>query len=149
MMRNIKKTILVVLTATLLLGATPAFAQLAGTWVGTGTGNAYPRSGVVIYPWQDWKGEIPNSEDVFTGEWYDSLGNYGIFKGKAEWIDDETAIAKGAWYWYDPLGPSNQPKYGGDFEMTFYVGDEICDGIWTTIWPSTGAQGTMEGWKVE
>lgn len=146
---KLSKIVAMAAVLVLALGATSAFAQLAGIWEGTGTGNAYPHPGVVIYPWQNWKGEIPNSQDVFTGEWYDANGNHGIFKGEVEFSPiPEIAYAKGAWYWYDPLGPSTQPVYGGDFEMTFYYLDGRCNGIWNTIWPSTSAQGTMKGWKV-
>ena len=144
---KLSKTIII--TLVLVIGATSAFAQLAGVWEGTGTGNAYPYPGVVIYPWQTWKGEIPLTQDVFTGEWYDDLGNHGIFKGVVEFSSiPEIAYAKGAWYWYDPTGPANQPVYGGKFEMTFWFLEERCEGTWNSIWPSPGPPGTMTGWKV-
>lgn len=145
---KLSKTILVALI--LAIGATSAFAQLSGTWKGTGTGFCYPRNSVVIYPWHEWKGEIPNSQDVFEGEWWDHLGNHGTFKGEVEFSPiPEIATAKGSWYWYDPLGPASRPKYGGDFEMTFWFLEGKCEGTWTTIWPSPGAIGTMEGERVE
>jgi hypothetical protein len=149
-MRNLKKILPALVAACVLLGATPALAQVAGVWQGEGSGNAYPHPGTVIYPWQNWKGEIPNTQDEFTGVWYDGLGNHGIFKGEVEFSPiPEIALAKGAWYWYDPLGPSSQPVYGGKFEMTFYFLADYCKGTWTTIWPSTSAQGTMKGERVE
>ncbi len=149
-MHNSKKLILAVLAVILLLGATPAFAQLAGTWEGTGTGCCSPHPGTVIYPWQTWKGEIPNSQDVFIGEWWDADDNHGTFKGEVEFsVIPELAYAEGEWTWYDPTGPSNEPVYGGDFEMTFYILEKRCEGIWTSIWPSPSEQGTMRGRKVE
>jgi len=149
-MRIFKKIILSALAAVLLLGASPAFAQLAGVWVGEGTGSCSPRPGVVICPWQNWKGEIPNSQDRFTGEWYDEAGNCGIFKAEVEFSPiPEIAYAEGAWYWFDPTGPAHRPVYGGDFKMTFYFCEGKCEGVWTTIWPSVTPQGTMKGKKVE
>lgn len=143
-----RKILLTAVAVTVMLGATPLFAQLAGVWEGTGTGNAYPHPGVVIYPWQNWQGEIPATQDVFTGEWYDSLGNHGIFKGEVEFSPiPEIAYAKGSWYWYDPTGTAD-PVYGGDFEMTFWFLNERCNGIWNTIWPSSSDRGTMKGYKV-
>jgi hypothetical protein len=150
-MRNSKKLIITALAVILLLGATPLAAQLAGTWAGTGRGSCCPHPGVTIYPWQEWKGEIPNSEDVFTGEWWDSNGNQGIFKGEIDWPSITVAVAKGSWYWYDPTGPA-KPVYGGDFEMKFYPMASIppyCNGTWTSIWPSPGLPGTMRGRKVD
>jgi len=147
-MHNSKKLILAVLAVILLLGATPAFAQLAGTWEGIGRGEAYPPCHLPIYPWQKWIGEIPLTQDVFTGEWWDADCNHGIFKGEIEWTSITVAISKGKWYWYDPTGTDPQPVYGGDFEMKFYVYEEECAGIWTSIWPSPSDPGTMRGWKV-
>lgn len=145
-----RKVLPIVLAVVLLLAATPAFAQLAGTWAGEGTGSCCPRPGTVIYPWQTWKGFIPDEENVFTGEWYDADGNRGIFKGEIEFSPiPEIAYARGAWYWYDPLGPANRPIYGGDFKMTFYFLEDECKGEWTTIWPSPSARGTMKGKKVD
>ena len=149
-MHNSKKLLLAVLAVILLLGATPAFAQLAGTWEGIGRGEAYPPCHPPINPWQTWKGEIPLTQDVFTGEWWDADCNHGTFKGVVEFSPiPELAYAEGEWTWYDPTGPSNEPVYGGDFEMTFYILEEICEGTWTSIWPSPGLPGTMRGRKVE
>ncbi|MBN2378427.1 hypothetical protein JXM67_01310 [candidate division WOR-3 bacterium] len=152
-MLKYKKIILTVLAAAVILGAAPAFAQLYGTWKGDGRGNCYPHPGVVIYPWQDWKGEVFVSPDediiLFTGDWYDALGNHGIFKGRVEFSPiPELAIAKGSWFWFDPTGTA-EPVYGGDFKMNFWFTMNRCDGHWTTIWPSTSAEGTMKGKKVE
>ena len=147
-MSNSKKILLTGLAVILLLGATPLAAQIAGTWEGTGTSCCCPHPGTIIYPWQKWVGEIPNSEDVFTGEWKDSLDNRGTFKGEILWISTTVAIARGSWYWFDPTGPSHEPVYGGDFEMKFYVYERECTGTWTSIWPSPCEQGTMRGRKV-
>jgi hypothetical protein len=148
-MSNSKKLILAVLAVILLLGATPAFAQLAGTWEGIGRGEAYPPCHPPIHPWQEWKGEIPNSQDVFTGEWCDSDCNHGTFKGEiAPLSTPEKVYCEGEWTWYDPTGSSHQPIVGGKFKMTFYILEGRCEGTWTSIWPSPGEQGTMRGWKV-
>lgn len=141
-----RKRILVVLAIILFGVASPAFAQLAGTWVGEGTGNCYPRPGTVIYPWQEWKGEIPNSMDVFFGEWYDSDGNHGSFEGKPVPSIPEVAVFEGFWTWETPQGVFR----GGDFKMTFYFMSSrpYCEGTWTSIWPSPGLPGRMKGEKV-
>jgi len=149
-MHKTKKTILTALAVILLLAATPGFAQLAGTWAGTGRGDCYPRPGVVIYPWQEWKGFIPNSEDVFSGEWWDADGNHGTFKGTPvpSPIPEERRF-EGKWTWYDPLSPTPDPVVGGKFKMTFYFLDGWCEGNWTSIWPSTSTACTMKGEKVD
>ncbi len=144
-----KKILLTGLAVILLLGATPIAAQIAGTWEGTGEGCCCPRLSTVIYPWQNWIGAIPLTQDVFTGEWWDADCNHGIFKGEILWISTDVAISNGRWYWYDPTGSDPQPVYGGDFEMKFYVYERECTGTWTSIWPSPCEQGTMRGWKVE
>ena len=140
---------MIALVAIMVIGAVPLSAQVAGNWAGTGTGNCYPRNNTVIYPWHKWEGQIPNSQDVFSGTWSDALGNNGIFKGKVEFTPiPELARAKGSWYWFDPLSPSNVPVYGGDFEMDFWFTMNKCNGTWTTIWPSSSAVGTMKGERV-
>lgn len=150
-----RKTFLAALAVVLLLGAVPASAQLLGTWEGTGTGNCFPHSGVVIYPWSVWKGEVYISPDqdapIFEGEWYDELGNCGTFKGNVLLISPskDQRICLGEWTWFDPSSDSNQPVYGGDFRMTFYLKEACCDGTWTTIWISSSARGTMEGTKTD
>jgi hypothetical protein len=143
-----RRIILATTALVLLVAATPIAAQLAGTWVGTGTGNAYPSSGVVIYPWQEWKGEIPDAEDVFVGEWQDSLGNHGTFKGAPvpSPIPEERCF-DGEWTWYSP--ESDIPIVGGKFKITFWFLEGYCNGNWTTIWLSTSDRTTMIGWKVD
>ncbi|MBN2379643.1 hypothetical protein JXM67_07575 [candidate division WOR-3 bacterium] len=153
-MRISKKLVLGIIAAVLLLGATPAFAQLLGTWQGTGRGNCYPHPGVVIYPWSAWNGEVYISPDqdapVFEGEWYDELGNHGTFKGNVLPLGTpDQRFCRGIWTWYDPTGTSDKPVYGGDFEMTFYLEEGACRGTWTTIWISSSERGTMRGRKVD
>jgi len=144
-MSNPKKILLTGLAVILLLGATPLAAQLAGVWEGTGTGAAYPPCHLPIHPWQNWIGEIPNSQDVFFGEWWDADCNHGTFKGEIEWTSITEAYCEGYWTWDDPSAPS---IVAGDFEMTFYILEGICEGTWTSIWPSPSDPGTMKGWKV-
>jgi hypothetical protein len=147
-MRNPKKIIFTALAVMLLVGATPAFAQIAGNWEGTGSGCCYPYEGIAIYPWQSWQGEIPNAQNVFNGEWSDESGNQGTFRSRILWISVTTAIASGSWYWYDPAGAAD-PVYGGDFKMKFQTSSEGCSGTWTTIWPSPSEVGTMIGWRAD
>ena len=144
-MSNPKKILLTGLVVILLLGATPLSAQLAGTWEGIGTGEAHPPCHLPIYPWQDWIGEIPNSEDVFSGEWKDSLENRGTFEGEITISSVTQAYCEGYWTWDDPSAPS---IIAGEFEMIFYIYEERCEGTWTCIWPSPGLPGTIRGWKV-
>lgn len=151
---HLKKT-LILITVLSVLGASPLAAQLYGTWAGTGTGNAYPHPGVVIYPWSVWEGEVYISPDqdapIFEGKWYDELGNYGIFKGNVLPISpsSDQEICLGEWFWYDPAGTSDEPVYGGDFKMTFWLEEGSCNGSWTTIWISSSDKGTMRGRKID
>lgn len=142
------KALMLALAITVLAGAGPLVAQLPGTWAGEGTGYCYPEPGVAIYPWQNWKGEIPFTQDVFKGEWTDADGNQGTFEGKPVPSIPEIAVFEGFWTWESPDGISR----GGEFEMTFYFMSSeppYCEGTWTSIWPSPGLPGTMKGWKVE
>ncbi len=146
---NLRKA-LFALAAISLLAASPLAADLWGTWAGTGNGNCYPPPGSVIYPWQQWKGDVYtiDSQDapIFEGVWSDKLGNHGTFKGNIYFPPiEEQAIAEGEWTWYDPLGPSAEPIVGGKFKMTFSFLEDYCKGTWTTIWISSSAKGTMEG----
>ncbi len=147
-MHKTKKIIVAILAVVILLAATPAFGQIAGTWAGVGKGSCCPYPGTVIYPWQEWKGFIPDSEDVFYGKWCDVDGNHGEFKGKLvpSPIPEERRF-QGEWTWYDPA--SIVPVVGGKFEMTFYIYSKECKGVWKTHWPSTSAVGTMKGKKVD
>jgi hypothetical protein len=146
-----RKIIHVAFVALFLLSATPAFAQLYGTWAGSGDGYCFPPDTKIIYPWQNWKGTIPDPSSgakfKFTGEWYDELGNSGRFVGSPVPSIPEVTAFRGTWYWYDPSGASD-PVYGGDFEMIFYFMKGYCKGTWTTIWPTPYKVGTMKGERV-
>lgn len=151
---KLSKIVLVALAVIFLAGATPAFAQLLGTWEGTGRGNCYPHPGVVIYPWSVWEGEVYISPDqeapIFEGEWYDEPGNCGTFKGNVlPTGTEDQRVCFGEWTWYDPTSDSSEPVYGGDFRMTFYLEEGSCSGTWTTIWISSSDRGTMRGRKVD
>ena len=154
-MRNLQKTILGAVALVLLLSAVPVSADLIGTWAGTGTGNCHPRNSVVIYPWSVWEGQVFVSEEedatIFVGEWEDELGNHGTFRGRVLPISTapDERICRGRWTWYDPDGVSVEPVVGGQFRMVFHPEEAVCEGIWTSIWPSSSAQGTMEGEQIE
>lgn len=153
-MHKTKKIIPGALAVTLLLGATPVAAELYGTWGGTGNGECYPHSDVVIFPWSVWKGDVYISPEqdapIFEGEWYDETGNYGTFKGNVYFPPiEEIAIAEGEWTWYDPESDSNKPVVGGKFKMTFCFLVGYCNGIWNTHWPSPSEVGTMTGKKLD
>jgi hypothetical protein len=144
-MPNLKRVILTALAVILVVGATPAAAQLVGTWAGEGTGCCSPNPWIVIYPWQNWKGEIPEDEDVFKGEWWDADGNHGSFFGKpAPFSTPESKIYQGYWTWE----PSSGIYKGGEFTMTFYFLEGECKGTWNSIWPS-GLPCRMWGKKVD
>jgi hypothetical protein len=145
-MPNLKKIILTGLAVILVVGAAPAAAQVAGTWAGEGTGSCSPPSGILLHPWQNWKGEIPNTEDVFTGEWWDADGNQGSFFGKlAPFSTPDTKIYQGLWTLDDPSGFS---CIGGKFTMLFYYLEDECEGTWNSVWPS-GLPCKMWGKKVD
>lgn len=145
-MPNFKKITLTALAVIFVAGAAPAFAQVAGTWAGEGEGSCSPPSGIVIYPWQNWKGEIPDSEKKFTGEWWDEDGNQGSFFGElAPYATPETVIFQGIWTLDDPSGFS---CIGGKFTMNFYFNEDECEGTWNSGWPS-GLPCTMWGEKVD
>jgi len=141
-----RKLLWVAIAATLIIGATPALAQLAGTWAGVGKGEAYPPSGEILYPWQHWKGFIPDDEGSFSGKWYDGNGNHGRFEGKpAPSSTPEIKSFKGYWTWETEAGIIK----AGEFVMDFYYLEGYCKGKWTSIWPSPGLPGVMKGEKVE
>jgi hypothetical protein len=156
-MRNLKKTMLVIAATCILLGATPAFAQLLGAWEGDGLGSCVPHPGMTIYPWSVWTGEVFESPDedivLFEGKWEDELGYHGIFKGRMLPFGTPTqSFFRGQWFWYDPTINTTEPVFGGKFNMTFTITETdppTCNGTWTTIWPSPGIVGTMEGYKVD
>ncbi len=148
-MSNIKKIVLSLVAIVLLLGASSVSASLAGTWRGEGTGSCFPHPGMEIYPWQDWKGEISEKEDIFKGEWRDKAGNHGTFEGKLvpSPIPEERRF-EGEWTWDDPLSMSILPVVGGKFKMIFCIYSKECKGTWMTHWISISAVGSMQGKKV-
>jgi hypothetical protein len=137
-----------------LIGAAPLSAQLIGTWAGEGKGFCYPKPEVdiVIYPWQNWKGEVYYTDEtdkpVFEGEWYDADGYHGTFFGKMYPTPiEEYYLFKGEWTWFDPASKTAKPVVGGKFEMKFHFLVGTCNGFWDTEWPSPVEQGTMWGKK--
>lgn len=141
------RTLTLILSAIILFAATPITAQLAGTWAGEGTGNAYPPSGETIHPWQNWKGDIPATEDSFKGDWWDADGHIGTFQGKQVPSPiPEERVFQGTWVWIEPSGISAK---SGDFEMHFFFIEGTCKGTWTSIWPSSISGGTMKGERVD
>jgi hypothetical protein len=154
-MSKAKKLILGVFALGLLLAATPVSAQLIGAWEGEGSGFCYPHPGTVIYPWNEWEGEVYISPDqdapIFEGEWWDAMDNWGTFKGNVLSISptENQRICIGEWTWYDPNGTSAEPVYGGTFRMVFYLKEGVCQGTWKTIWPTPYKVGTMKGEKID
>ena len=91
------KLLLILGGIVLVLGAIPIMSDadeiplISGTWAGKGEGNCHP-PGTTLYPWQHWKGTIPNDCKTFAGEWKDEKGHYGKFKGEIKWISITTII---------------------------------------------------------
>lgn len=136
-------------TVVLILGVlivTPALAQPAGRWIGTGSGSTTPPSldpsQEPIHPWQEWKADF--IDGVFLGVWLDKDENYGQFRAKMVSSTPTTATYKGTWSW---LAPSGWLVEIGEFKMTFKTDEWLCYGEWTTNYNSDG--GTMEGERTE
>jgi hypothetical protein len=148
-----RKSILIALAVVLLMGATPALAELNGDWAGTGRGACSPPVGpddFPIYAWQSWKGVIEDSEDedikVFYGKWEDKTGNYGNFKGKIIWMSQTNAYCEGKWTWYDTSVLPHKEIVMGKFSMKFThfpVETPYCSGEWVSEYSNEG--GTMKG----
>jgi hypothetical protein len=139
-MSFLKKTTLAIVVAGLVLAATPAFAVLDGVWQGSGDGKCIISSSMVIYPWENWKGNVQNG--LFLGEWSDSKGNHGEFKGALVSIGLTTARFEGEWYWIDGT------KYNlmGNFIMNFNFVKETCKGEWQRYLSSE--HGSMKGKRI-
>ena len=152
-MSNSKKLLIAALAVIFLAGATPLTAQLAGTWAGEGEGWCpfpVPYPSEYMKPWQNWKGFIPNSEDVFTGEWWDGDNKRGNFKGEIIFISPEDAYCKGEWTWLDERFYPPREYYMGPFSMKFKLVEKLyCYGEWQGHLPSGIYSGTMEGKKVD
>lgn len=141
-----RKILFSLIAAAVLLAAAPALAQLAGSWEGVGEGEAYPPTGDVdvIYPWQNWEGEIPTDEETFSGSWWDADGSHGTFYGvQGPSISPVIAVFSGTWTWENV----DEVIKGGEFTMYFYLLYDTCSGTWTSVWPSPGTPGTMKGEK--
>lgn len=142
-----RKSLLIALTAILLIGAVPAFAQLEGDWRGTGDGVCSPPVGSTdfpIYGWQTWKGQI--LDDDFWGSWSDETGNYGNFKGKIVCLSVEEAYCEGEWTWFYETSGTISEINMGPFQMYFVyfpVETPYCYGKWQTNYSNEA--GTMEG----
>lgn len=144
-MRSTKKIVFLGAVLFMLLGTLPLHAQYGGRWYGTGTGSAtaplptpYP---VIMYPWQEWLGDIDDGE--FFGAWMDSLDNYGNFRGKIILSTPTTSLCKGVWRW---SGPSGEIKMG-PFEILFNYETKTCEGKWSTY--NNGDSGTIKGERIE
>jgi hypothetical protein len=148
-MSDYKKLLITALAVILLAGATPLAAELDGTWEGNGEGSCETPTGIIIYPWETWYGDVLNG--AFDGNWEDPDGNYGTFHGgiiffyiSVEPPSYTMAHCEGTWTWMSPDGL--EPIEMGGFSMEFNLGLEICDGEW---WPYSGAEGgTMWGWRI-
>ena len=147
-MHNSKKLLIAALAVILLIGATPLFADLEGTWEGNGEGSCETPTGIIIYPWETWNGDVLNG--AFDGNWEDPDGNHGTFHGGITSFFTTVppsytfAGCEGTWTWIDPSGL--EPIELGSFWMTFNVDLDICWGEWL---PYTNAQGgTMWGWRI-
>lgn len=143
-----RKSLLIALTAILLVGAIPAFAQLDGNWIGQGKGVCSPPIGSTdfpIYAWQTWKGQIKG--DDFWGTWSDENGRFGNFKGKIIVISPEEAYCEGEWTWvYGPDTDPPQEYLMGSFQMKFVyfpVETPYCNGKWQTYYSNEA--GSMKG----
>ncbi|MBN2379648.1 hypothetical protein JXM67_07600 [candidate division WOR-3 bacterium] len=143
-----RKSLLIALTAILLIGAVPASAQINGNWKGVGRGCCSPppisTSDFPIYAWQNWKGVV--KDDAFWGKWEDETGNYGNFKGEILWISQTEAYAEGYWTWFY-VTPDEIKEYEmGEFSMKFVhfpVETPYCFGKWQSEYTNEG--GTMKG----
>lgn len=143
-MRNHKKTMLAAMAAVVLLGATPAFAQLNGYWEGEGYGECKnPVTGDVMFPWQYWGGTITNFTD-FEGSWKDIEGNRGHFYGCLFSSSQWGAEFYGEWYLSDEENGIDELM--GDFVMDFVYSNWTCKGEWQCY--STNEHGWMRGKKI-
>jgi hypothetical protein len=149
-MRNYKKLILSVVSAALLLGATPLLAELEGNWAGDGEGFfVYPPGAIVqdtVYAWQSWQGTV--EDGTFWGTWYDAEGHAGNFKGSIILMSLTSAYCEGTWTWVDTSADPPIVKARGPFNMTFYYqdDDETCSGNWAY---NNIYDGTMQGSRVD
>jgi hypothetical protein len=148
---TMRKSLTIAVAAILLAAALPATAQIAGDWMGIGDGvcsppPSYPQN-IPIYAWQNWEGSIPNTEDVFSGTWYDANGRHGEFRGKMIMSSITEVLCRGTWTWIDDsVDPPVKYKMGR-FWMRFHKINLSCVGEWGTSYSNEG--GTMEGGMVD
>jgi hypothetical protein len=114
-----RKSLLIALTASILLAAVPALAQefdsdfegngweYIGTWTGTGGGFCYPYEELIIYPFQTWKADLKKHTVIdyygIRGTWVDEKGNTGEFGcGLFPQPDGSLQMENsGFWTWYE------------------------------------------------
>ncbi len=146
-----RKLLLIALSAAVVSGATPALAQIAGSWEGTGTGSCpNPTSNPVetMRPWNIWSGEIPDDESTFSGEWHDPAGVHGTFTGEATFATPEEVVFTGTWNAIDDLVDPPVIYEMGTFYMHFPYTARACHGEWVT-YDSDIPQGTMTGHRTD
>ncbi len=144
------KALMVLLVVVVAIAATPLGAQfLAGTWKGTGDGACIPPFPTPVpdsmFPWQNWVGEIPDSETVMTGTWHDVSGYTGNFSGDIILAGPLYAICNGMWLVLNPFVTPPSQTVGGSFTMRLYYGTQTCEGEWYSVGGTYS--GTMEGEK--
>ncbi len=132
-MHKVKKLLLAMLAVVMLLGATPLFAELEGTWAGEGRGFFIYPAGIpsdTVYVFQRWEGVVRNGE--FRGEWSDADGHSGKFRGRIILMSLTEAYCEGEWLWIDTSVDPPVIRARGPFNMTFYYRDEdeTCSGNW-------------------
>lgn len=138
-----RKFLFAALAATLIMGATPLFAEADGIWTGTGTGHTHPPIPIPLYieAWKYWKGEVQG--DKFTGEWRDDF-EHGFFKGVLIFATPEETHCTGEWYW---IAANGEAYLMGPFKMTFYLEGNDCKGQWKVYHDDD--IGTMKGKKAD
>jgi hypothetical protein len=140
-----RKIILIALVSIMLAGATPALAQLAGTWTGSGTGTCTPPSppfpAAVLQPWFNWIGTIPATLTSFTGTWTDGPHNGTFYSTSITIISSDIAIVNGRWTWY--ITPTTKVDIG-NFQITFYCSNRVCNGSWASPYPTVPPR-TIQG----
>lgn len=134
------------------ISTSPLLADLNGLWEGEGKGVCYPPFSTPyaypIYAWQLWNGTV-EKDGLFYGEWKDEKGNYGRIKGEMIPVPTpDMAIAKGVWTWYNIFVDPPEEIEMGDFNMTFHIHDEYCEGKWWSYTSPTARPGTMWGKRI-
>jgi hypothetical protein len=142
-----RKILLAVLAAVLVIGAVPLTAQIAGPWEGTGTGICqppFPSPSKAMGPWREWSGEIPDDEATLSGQWHDAWGFQGSFYAESTIGTPTEAVFTGTWNVFAPDGTVYEM---GTFYMHFPYAGRACHGEWW-IYAEDNPKGTMTGWRV-